>query len=252
MPATSTYFKVTWPWSSADEAIAAWQTWAPQATDIVTSILHLELGRPAAISANGQYLGIVGQRAGAGRAAARASRGPPRVSTSSDPTCRSSCCWPAATAARSPHVTPSAPGPGGMLPRETFNAKSDYVAKPLPIAGRARWSPRPRQPGAGALLCDAYGGAIGRVAPDATAFVAPRAAVLHPVLRRRRERGLDRPGSAQDAPVRVRAWPTRTTSTRRSTAGSTRTTARICARLKATRKRVDPHHYFNFPQAIGR
>jgi FAD/FMN-containing dehydrogenase len=24
------------------------------------------------------------------------------------------------------------------------------------------------------------------------------------------------------------------------------------SRLKAIRKRVDPHHYFNFPQAIGR
>jgi FAD/FMN-containing dehydrogenase len=23
-------------------------------------------------------------------------------------------------------------------------------------------------------------------------------------------------------------------------------------RLKATRQRVDPHHYFNFPEAIGR
>jgi hypothetical protein len=27
---------------------------------------------------------------------------------------------------------------------------------------------------------------------------------------------------------------------------------RHLARLKATRERIDPHHYFNFPQAIGR
>ena len=31
MPSTSTCFQIGWPWSSADEAIATWQSWAPHA-----------------------------------------------------------------------------------------------------------------------------------------------------------------------------------------------------------------------------
>src|SRR5207248_2436052 len=57
VPASAAYFNVTWPWSSASDAIAAWQSWAPHATDRITSILHLNSGSPPTISANGQYLG---------------------------------------------------------------------------------------------------------------------------------------------------------------------------------------------------
>ena len=50
-----------------------------------------------------------------------------------------------------------------------FDASSVYVARRLSAAGRARSSPRAD---AGAtLVLDAYGGAINRVPPDATAFV---------------------------------------------------------------------------------
>jgi hypothetical protein len=59
----------------------------------------------------------------------------------------------------------------GTLPRETFHAKSDYVNRPLPHAGRAAMIAAAEAPGSGALLCDAYGGAIGRVPHDATAFI---------------------------------------------------------------------------------
>ena len=44
---------------------------------------------------------------------------------------------------------------------------------------------------------------------------APAPAVLHPVLRRRRDLGMDQPSSHEHAPVRLREGPTRTTSTRR-------------------------------------
>src|SRR5207248_10696233 len=65
--------------------------------------------------------------------------------------------------------------PGGTLPRESFQAKSDYVAKPLPAAARRALAQaaaaRAQIPGSGAILFDSYGGAINHIAPAATAFV---------------------------------------------------------------------------------
>ena len=60
------------------------------------------------------------------------------------------------------------------MPRLSFNAKSDYVAKPLSAAGtlRARQRGRVAGPAAGRrVLFDSYGGQLNRVAPTATAFV---------------------------------------------------------------------------------
>ena len=58
---------------------------------------------------------------------------------------------------------------------QIFRAKSDYVTRPIPAAGRRTMiqamEARNAQPGSGALLFDAYGGAINRVAPHATAFL---------------------------------------------------------------------------------
>jgi hypothetical protein len=59
----------------------------------------------------------------------------------------------------------------GALPREMFNAKSDYITTPLPAAGRAAMIAAAETAGAGAILCDAYGGAVNRIPTDSTAFV---------------------------------------------------------------------------------
>jgi FAD/FMN-containing dehydrogenase len=56
-----------------------------------------------------------------------------------------------------------------VLPRATFAASSLYVSAPLSRAGAAAWAAAADQ--GTTLVCDAYGGAIGDVAPDATAFV---------------------------------------------------------------------------------
>jgi FAD/FMN-containing dehydrogenase len=249
MPTSSTYFEVTWPWSAASEAIEAWQTWAPQATDGVTSILHVESGGPK-IYANGQYIGqasqlpaVVKPLLGAAGASLAVNTELPYMQTQ----LLLAGCTGRTTAAC--HTVGAAPG--GVLPRETFNAKSDYVAKPLPAAGRAAMIAAAEHPGAGDLLCDAYGGAIGRVAPTATAFVhrdplfciqyygagasadwIDQASVkLHPFVS----------GMAYQNYIdpTLHGW-------QHAYYG------RNLARLEATRTRIDPHHFFNFPQAIGR
>jgi FAD/FMN-containing dehydrogenase len=61
LPSSAAWFFVSWPWSSAGDAIAAWQQWAPQARQELTSIFHLATGtsEPHVIVA-GQYLGSSG------------------------------------------------------------------------------------------------------------------------------------------------------------------------------------------------
>ena len=141
-------------------------------------------------------------------------------------------------------------GPGGTLKRNVFNAKSDYVSLPLPQAGRQAMIAAVEATGSGALLCDAYGGAINRVAPTATAFV-----------HREQLFCIQYYGSGSTAAWINQAW----SKMRPYVSGqayqnyidpslkSWRTAyyGRNLERLESIRKRVDPHHYFKFPQAIG-
>jgi FAD/FMN-containing dehydrogenase len=249
MPRSSTYFEVTWPWSAAGEAIDAWQTWAPRATDGVTSILHVESGGPR-IFADGQYLGQSSQLPAVVKPLLGAAGGSLAVTTE-----RSymqiqqllAGCEGRTTAAG--HTVGAAPG--GLLPRETFHAKSDYVARPLPAAGRAAMIAAAEHPGAGDLLCDAYGGAIGQVAPTASAFVH-----RDPLF------CIQYYAAGASADWVDHAWR----SLRPFVSGMAYQNyidptlddwqhayyGQNLARLEATRARVDPHHFFDFPQAIGR
>jgi hypothetical protein len=139
--------------------------------------------------------------------------------------------------------------------RESFQAKSDYVAKPLPAAARQALvqaaQARAQLPGSGAILFDSYGGAINQVAPGATAFVHRR--VLFCV------QYLSYGGQA--------AWLQSTHSKMRPyvTGGAyfnytdpdlqgwqSAYWGANYPRLETIRRQIDPHHYFNFPQAIGR
>jgi FAD/FMN-containing dehydrogenase len=106
-------------------------------------------------------------------------------------------------------------------------------------------------PGAGALLCDAYGGAVNRVTPTATAFV-----------HRQRLFCIQYYGDGSTSAWIDQAW----TKMRPYGSGGayqnyidpalehwqTAYYGENLPRLEATRQRIDPHHYFNFPQAIGR
>ena len=103
----------------------------------------------------------------------------------------------------------------------------------------------------GSLLCDAYGGAVSRVDPAATAFAtatrcsassttasAPAAAWIHQAWTKLRPHVSGRAYQNYIDPA-LPDWPDAYYAQNRK-------------RLEAIRAQVDPHHYFNFPQAIGR
>jgi FAD/FMN-containing dehydrogenase len=250
LPASAAYFKVTWPWSSADEAIAAWQSWAPHATDRLTSILRVDGGGEPSVSAVGQYLGPASDLPRLLRSLLDVPDGdldghfdmaylPLQLVFAG---CAADGLAACHTVGASPH---------GRLARTAFRAKSDYVARPLPRAGRQAMIAAVEAPGSGGLLCDAYGGAINRVAADASAFVHRRELFC-----------IQYYGDGDSAEWVDHAWH----RMRHYVSGQAYQNyidpalpdweqayyGRNLPRLKATRERVDPHHYFNFPQAVGR
>jgi hypothetical protein len=145
--------------------------------------------------------------------------------------------------------------PGGTLPRESFQAKSDYVAKPLPAAARQALvqaaAARAQIPGSGAILFDSYGGAINQVAPAATAFVHRK--VLFCIQYLTYNGG----GSwLRSTHARMRPYVTGGAYLNYTDPDLPHWQSAYYGsnyqRLLKIKRTVDPHHYFNFPQAIGR
>jgi FAD/FMN-containing dehydrogenase len=172
------WFFISWPWSQAAQALAAWQRFAPDAPPALTSILSLGTtggsGSPR-VTALGQFFGSPSALRRLIRPLSRVSGASVSVGSSSyfSLVLRWAGCLDEGY--RACHTTGTSPG--GTMPRASFFAKSDYFDEPLPARGRQtmiNWiERRQRTPGAGsgALLLDAYGGAYNRPAADATAFV---------------------------------------------------------------------------------
>jgi FAD/FMN-containing dehydrogenase len=58
VPRTVAGFTVSWPWSQAADALAAWQAWGPHARSQITSIFHLSAsGGATTVNVSGQYFG---------------------------------------------------------------------------------------------------------------------------------------------------------------------------------------------------
>jgi FAD/FMN-containing dehydrogenase len=253
LPASAAYFNVSWPWSSAAEALMTWLHWAPHARDQITSIFHLNFDRT--VSANGQYLGPSSDLPGLLSALTSV----PGASLS-----RFNSGYLALQMflAGCSHLSLAAchtvgTSPGGTLSRALFWAKSDYLTRPLSNAGaQTLVNAMDRHqsqgvPGSAAILFDSYGGAINRVAPGATAFVHRNALCAVQYLAYN--------GGA--------TWLNQTYASMRPFVSGMAYQNYIDAglsswrhayyganypRLLATRRRVDPHHFFNFPQAVGR
>ena len=253
LPRSAAYFFVSWPWSEAAEALEAWQNWAPHAQDQLTSIFHLNAAGVASVDVSGQYLGP-SQDLGRLLAPLRSVRGASVQSGSlgylSLQLLFAGCEHKSVAAC---HTVGAAPG--GTLPRASFQAKSDYVSTPLPAAARNALvqavENRASQPGSGAILFDSYGGAINRVAPGATAFVHRHQLFCMQYLSYNggatwlsQIYGRMRPYVSGQAyqnyiDAQLRSW-------RQAYYGSN------YGRLQSVRRTYDPHHFFNFPQAIGR
>ena len=171
---TTSYFIGTWPWSAAGALVPAWQRWAPQAADAVTTICRLATGgSEPSLQVFGQYFGPESQINGLVAPLAAAAPSPTLSTGTSgylDLMLRWAGCLGTSQAAC--HLVSE----HGTLARATFAAKSDYVGKPFTAAAvqalQAQLEARNSAGhGSGALIIDSYGGAIARVQPDATAFV---------------------------------------------------------------------------------
>jgi FAD/FMN-containing dehydrogenase len=255
IPSTVAWFIVEWPFSSGSAALAAWQDWAPHARNQLTSIFHLNGGGSNPVRVTGQYFGPAS--ALGGLLSPLTAVGGASVSTGTfgylDMQLFWAGCSPSPSALTGCHTVGTRPG--GTLTRESFQAKSDYVAKPLPAAARQALvqaaEARANLPGSGAILFDSYGGAINQVAPNATAFVHRR--VLFCMQYLSYNGGADWLASTY---AKMRPYVTggayfNYTDPNLKNWQSAYWGANY-PRLESIRRQVDPHHYFNFPQAIGR
>jgi FAD/FMN-containing dehydrogenase len=254
LPASAAFFFVNWPWSQASNALAAWQAWAPFARDQLTSIFHLNAGAGSnSVSVSGQYFGPASDLGGL----LAPLRGVPGTSITTGnrgyfnlQTIWAGCATISLTACHTIGTRP-----GGTLDRASFRAKSDYVAKPLPSAARARLiqalQSRAGQPGSGAVLFDSYGGAINRVAPTASAFVhRDQLFAVQYLTYGGGANWLSQTWGAMRPYVSGQAYQNYIDA---SLGGwQSAYYGKNHARLKSIRTRVDPDHFFNFPQAIGR
>jgi FAD/FMN-containing dehydrogenase len=253
VPPVATYFSVSWPWSSASEAIATWQGWAPRSSSQLTSIFHINGAGSPSVSANGQFLG----NPGALRGLIGPLLGVPGAQLSTSTTTNyvsmqlllAGCSGHGLT-----YCHTMGTRPGGRLQRASFQAKSDYVAKPLSAAGRGvlieAAEQRAAQPGSGAILFDSYGGAINRVAPTATAFVHRNQMFAVQYLTYNGGGAwLGQTWRAMRPYVSGQAYQNYIDAQLPNWQNAYY--AQNYARLKATRKRVDPDWFFKFPQAIG-
>jgi FAD/FMN-containing dehydrogenase len=165
---TAAYGFCDFPWSQAGAALAAWQSVAPHGPDGLYLICALETG------ASTPQVRVFGQLLGGSEAALRTAMAPitavagASLSTGSGTYLDVQRIWAGCaseTAAACRTIKPS-----------SFSARSAYVARALPSAGSQAIvaAVERRQTaglGSGAVLLDPYGGALNRVAADATAFV---------------------------------------------------------------------------------
>jgi FAD/FMN-containing dehydrogenase len=176
-------FFLSWPWSRAARVIAAWQDWAPHAPEALWSNLHLAAapgaGTPA-IQVGGTYLGSVSD-AGAQLERLYAAAG----STPSERFLKSMSYMHAMLVdagcadldVQECHLPWQVAG--GRVSRQPQYAKSDFFTRPLSLAAIGTLlrgvenlrGVRGARGGSGGVAFDALGGAVNRIAPQATAFI---------------------------------------------------------------------------------
>jgi FAD/FMN-containing dehydrogenase len=240
--AQGAYFVATWPWAQAGAVVAAFLGWAPHQPDALGALCRLAAGPGGpTVQVFGQFLGsesaLESSLASLQPQAAKLTTG---TATWIDLVKRWAGCLG--------HNLPGCSAPG----HTPFAGASDYLAKVPASAHLARFTDVVEKRGAssGALLIDAYGGAINRVKPGATAFV--HRDVLASIQYYAGGAG-------------ARAW---VDASRTELAPAVTGAAYVnyidphlanwqhayygtnLARLRAVKKKYDPHNFFHFAQSI--
>lgn len=252
IPHTVAWFILRWPASRGADALGAWQAWAPHARSELTSIFHLN-GGGAPAQVTGQYFGPARDLTSL---LAPITSVPDAVLHTGDLDYLSAqLMWAGCANLSFTACHTVGTRPGGTLLRESFQAKSDYVSKPLPAAARSALVQaaldRADTPGSGAILFDSYGGAINQVRPAATAFVHRKVLFCIQYL------AYNGGGSWLNSTyAKLRPYVTGGAYFNYTDPNLAHWQSAYYGsnyqRLLAIRRQVDPHHYFNFPQALGR
>ena len=176
-----TLFTLTWPWASAVSVVDAWQNWAPQGPDelwsnCVLSTNSNKAGSPN-VEVNGVYVGGVGPlNSLLGQLTGRIGTAPASRYVSGATILDTMLYEAGCTSKTVGQCHLPSQNPSGQLQRDTSAVKSDYFTRALPRQGIQNLvnAISNRQSNAslgnGGIGLDAYGGAINRVAADATAF----------------------------------------------------------------------------------
>ncbi|HEY3218501.1 MAG TPA: FAD-binding oxidoreductase [Candidatus Limnocylindria bacterium] len=249
-----------WPWTDARAVVAGWQTWMRSAPEALWSTMHLEGGEgEKGVTAHIVYPARTSDIAAELDRLVRVIGRPPSYRESGTRTYRdvmlleAGCLGSSVSACHLRGATPE-----GVKARETYSASSIVAGDVLSngaidvlVAGIER-----AVTGGAAVLFDSLGGAVARVAPDATAFPHRRAfAVLQLIA--------SWPAGASGAASQ--AWLGDTTGQARKNIGSDAYANYVepeltnwaaayyganYARLQRVKQRYDPDRLFDFPQAV--
>lgn len=260
-------FFLSWPWSSAGNVVRAWQSWAPYATDALWSNMHLyaATGGSPQISVGGTYVGAIDQAAQHLDDLYALVGSQPSSSFLQDYSYLDAMLVEAGCSGLS--VPGCHTAPDGRLSRVPQFAKSDFFIHPLSASGITALLSAVEQlgsvPGArggsGSVAFDAFGGALNRPGPDATAFAHRDALFLVQYIT-----DWTSPGSGSEV-ARQHAW-LRSTYSRLHPHASGQAYQNYIdpdlknwqwayyganyPRLQRVKARYDPHWLFRFPQAI--
>lgn len=241
-PVTSgSWFVASYDWSLVEEAVAGFLSWAPHQPDMLGTVLRLTAAGSIRVQIFGQYLGPVGQL-GALLAGLPAGAS---VQTGSDTWLGLVARWAGCLGHTLPGCSVGAP--------VAFAASSSFLgsipsSSSLPLF-RQVLDGRAGRPGA--LLIDAYGGAVNRIAPNATAFPHRRAlaSVQYYANGTTDARAWVTAARAQLAPVMTGEAYVNYLDPKLPDALHAYYGANL-PRLEQVKRKYDPHNLFHFPQSV--
>jgi FAD/FMN-containing dehydrogenase len=240
--AQGSYFVATWPWAQAAQVIASFLAWAPHQPDALGALCRLAAGP------GGPTVQVFGQFLGSETAltSALASLKPPaaKLTTGTATWLDLVRRWAGCLG----HPLPECAMPG----HTAFAGASDYVAKIPTAAQLATFTHviEGRGASSGALLIDAYGGAVNRVKPATTAFVHRNmlASIQYYAGGAGARAWVDASRAALKPAVSGAAYVNyidpHLADWQQAYYGAN------LARLRTVKKKYDPHNRFHFPQSI--